>query len=171
MHTIASASWRYCILSTLTELPVITPLDEEGVHSEKVGTHWWTADVTKVVQEKKEAYQQMMEAHGLSANERKELKHNYRMAKQKAKRVVKECKLKAEEEKLKMEEAAVVETEEPEPQSSDDEDLDPEAKESVEGVTSSLNQNFHFVTEQEVDTTDLCEVCAVIYTASFLSIR
>ncbi|KAK4303476.1 hypothetical protein Pmani_024514 [Petrolisthes manimaculis] len=151
-----------------------------GGQSEKVGTHWWTADVTKAVEEKKEAYRFMMAAQATNASDADDRKQAYRAAKQRAKRVVRECKYMAETEKMKMEESTFqfvsAATEKPEAGSDDEEeeeeedaDMDVDMKDghnttagvgsgSGGGSDGSLTKHFHFVDEEEVDTFSIYDV-------------
>lgn len=137
--------------------------DDDADSSEKVGTHWWTAEVTKAVQEKKEAYKMMIQP-GLSEEEQQERQKNYQEAKQRTKKVVRESKKKAEGElekyweKLKtlpqvLEESA-------DGQDSGEEDVDQDAKVEGDGeaVTGQMSQKIHKLTEDEAKATSIFDV-------------
>ncbi|XP_071532610.1 uncharacterized protein [Panulirus ornatus] len=150
------------------ELPVTTPFSNEGTNSEKekVGTHWWNAEVTKAVQEKKEAYFLKMQTEGVSEEEQKERQKRYQEAKQRAKKVVRESKRKAEEElgkywaKLKTLPPEAVEEESNDDNTSDGENIDLEAKAEIEGEDTHGHKttNIHFLTEEEAETADILDV-------------
>ncbi|XP_042208197.1 pseudouridylate synthase 7 homolog isoform X2 [Homarus americanus] len=148
------------------ELPVSTPFSNEGSNCEKVGTHWWNAEVTKAVQEKKEAYYLKMQTEGVSEEEQKERQKRYQEAKQKAKRVVRESKRKAEEElgkywaKLQTLPPEAVEDESNDSHNSDGENADQEAKAEIEGEEANGHKipDLHFLTEEEAKTADILDV-------------
>ncbi|XP_045115933.1 pseudouridylate synthase 7 homolog isoform X4 [Portunus trituberculatus] len=100
------------------ELPVTTPFDTQGSggEGEKVGTHWWNEEVTRAVQEKKEAYA------------------------------------------LKMQTEGALEDESNDGNESDTENGTKEDKVAVEGEASTKPPNLHFLTEEEAEKTDICEV-------------
>ncbi|KAK8390357.1 hypothetical protein O3P69_010205 [Scylla paramamosain] len=100
------------------ELPVTTPFDSQGSggEGEKVGTHWWNEEVTRAVQEKKEAYA------------------------------------------LKMQTEGALEDESNDGNESDAENGTKEDKVAVEGEASTKPPNLHFLTEEEAEKTDICEV-------------
>lgn len=149
-------------------MPVTTPFSTEGTNSEKekVGTHWWNAEVTKAVQEKKEAYFLKMQTEGVSEEEQKERQKRYQEAKQRAKKVVRESKRKAEEElgkywaKLKTLPPAAVEEESNDDNTSDGENVDMEAKAEIEGEDTHGHKttNIHFLTEEEAEAADILDV-------------
>ncbi|XP_053639811.1 pseudouridylate synthase 7 homolog isoform X1 [Cherax quadricarinatus] len=148
------------------ELPVTTPFNNEGSNSEKVGTHWWNAEVTKAVQEKKEAYYLKMQTEGVSEEERKERQKRYQEAKQRAKRVVRESKRKAEEElgkywaKVKTLPLEVIEDESNDSHISEGEAADQEAKADIEGEETNGNKtpDLCFLTKEEAETADISDV-------------
>nr|XP_045605127.1 pseudouridylate synthase 7 homolog isoform X2 [Procambarus clarkii] len=148
-----------------SELPDSTPSDQSS-DCEKVGTHWWNAEVTKAVQEKKDAYYLKMKTEGVSEEERKERQKKYQEAKQKAKKVVRESKRKAEEElgkywaKLKTLPPEVLEDESNDSHTSDGENGDKETKPEIEGEEANGHKtpDLHFLTEEEAETADILDV-------------
>lgn len=143
-----------------------TPFDSQGGNEgEKVGTHWWNEEVTRAVQEKKEAYALKMQTEGVSEDEQKERRRRYQEAKQRAKKVVRESKRKSEEElrkywaKLETLPPQALEDESNDGNGSDTENADKEDKVAVEGEeTTTKSPNLHFLTEEEAEETDICEV-------------
>lgn len=120
--------------------------------------------MTKAVKEKKEAYALKMQAEGLSEEEKKERQKRYQEAKQKAKKVVRESKRKSEEElkkywaRLERLPPQALEDESKDGLS-DTEDVESEGKPEVEGEeVPKKASNLHFLTEEEAEKTDICEV-------------
>lgn len=149
-------------------MPASTPFDAKGANSgegEKVGTHWWNEEVTKAVKEKKEAYALKMQTEGLTEEEKEERQRRYQEAKQKAKKVVRESKRRSEEElkkywaRLETLPPQALEDESNDGVGSDTENTEGEGKPEIEGEeTPKKASNLHFLTEEEAEEMDICEV-------------
>ena len=150
-----------------------TPFDSQGGgEREKVGTHWWNEEVTRAVQEKKEAYALKMQTEGVSEEEQNDRRRKYQEAKQRAKKVVRESKRRSEEElrkywaKLETLPPQALEDESNDGNESDTENVTQEGK--VEGEASTKPPNLHFLTAEEAEKADIFEVSGSTSAYSYL---